>query len=670
MRVGKWPYGDGTIEELKMKITDSISSKDRKRNADPTKILLEGDRGQQFPAESPSQSGRLDPIKVLVIDDDPTLGRLVEKSLGAGFRVVHEFGAPEPGALDFGDADLVVLDYRMPVRDGFAVLEEIRGCREDLPVIFLTGFGNPEVSEQALALGAQIFLTKPAGPVEIREAVASLLPRASFASETAPMEADPTASEIASEARSFRAKLPDERSLSGRLVRFSEQSVVVDLPSAASLAPGTKLGDLSFRFGRQLLSSPTGFVGDRISLAGGVTETEVIIPGLWHTIEGDFAGEDASDAESIRDRDSARAASRSPALPERFRSAVHELSGILREVEHEVSMHRPPSPSPGNLEALRRETEIVAEVSASHGPAFWDAVLRFETAADEVLADGLGREGKEFARKFLFPSALCSPFLARVVERPIGVPGDYGMLGQILGNPWEGHSLYGRIVNSWILGCGAAEAYRYRVALLDREIRAAAARCAAEGRKTRVLSMASGVAYEIQRFIESPPATSSAEFVMVDFSEVTLAEARRQFAALGALPQGVSVEMHQSSVLDLASRSRGAGGLAEGAGYDPGGGYDHVYCAGLFDYLSDRLIVRVVRYLHSLLAPGGALVVSNFTTRNPIRGWMTFVMDWELIYRTPEHFARLVEKAAPGAQYRTETDADGVEVYAIVESGQ
>jgi extracellular factor (EF) 3-hydroxypalmitic acid methyl ester biosynthesis protein len=53
-----------------------------------------------------------------------------------------------------------------------------------------------------------------------------------------------------------------------------------------------------------------------------------------------------------------------------------------------------------------------------------------------------------------------------------------------------------------------------------------------------------------------------------------------------------------------------------GAGFEVGG-YDFVYCAGLFDYLSDRICRRLLEVFYDLLAPGGLLVATNVDSSNP-----------------------------------------------------
>lgn len=318
------------------------------------------------------------------------------------------------------------------------------------------------------------------------------------------------------------------------------------------------------------------------------------------------------------------------------------------------------------LERLKAESAYAINMTERYSADFWSVMTAFEQAARDVELDGKLAEAKQYARKVLFPEVLASPFLARIVERPIGVPGDYGMLGQILGNPLEGYDLFERILNGWILNSGAATAYRNRVALLEREIRTCVRRCHAEGRPAKILSMGSGVAYEVQAYLARPEADGEVIFSLVDFSEETLAGATRQFQALGNLPGGVELGLHRSSVIELANRSRGLPESEETEGFVPDSDYDLVYCAGLFDYLSDRMIRRVTSYLNRLVSPGGTLVLSTYTPGNPLRELVTVVLDWELIYRTPEEMDALVRRAIPDSSPSLEIADDEAEVYVLI----
>ena len=81
------------------------------------------------------------PVRVLYIDDDIGLGRLVEKAFSRhGWEVVW---APDASSglarLEFGAFDVIALDQFMPVRDGMDVLPDLLQHRNAAPVVFCTG---------------------------------------------------------------------------------------------------------------------------------------------------------------------------------------------------------------------------------------------------------------------------------------------------------------------------------------------------------------------------------------------------------------------------------------------------------------------------------------------------------------------------------------------------
>ncbi len=79
--------------------------------------------------------------------------------------------------------------------------------------------------------------------------------------------------------------------------------------------------------------------------------------------------------------------------------------------------------------------------------------------------------------------------------------------------------------------------------------------------------------------------------------------------------------------------------------YRPQRRFDLVWSAGLFDYLPDRLFVRLLTRMKSWVNSGGEVVVGNFSPTNPSRPYMELVMDWVLIHRTPEDLLRLATDA-------------------------
>jgi CheY-like chemotaxis protein len=108
---------------------------------------------------------------ILIVDDEPHMRRLIEHNVvKAGFRCVAATdGARALEAMRAEAVDLVVLDMRMPVLDGPGVLREMRASPDlrELPVIMLTAQGQAASQQEARALGATEFLTKPFSPTEL-----------------------------------------------------------------------------------------------------------------------------------------------------------------------------------------------------------------------------------------------------------------------------------------------------------------------------------------------------------------------------------------------------------------------------------------------------------------------------------------------------------------------
>jgi len=67
--------------------------------------------------------------------------------------------------------DVVIMDIRMPKKDGIQGLHEIRRIDEQVSIVMLTGFGSMETAQQALRLGATDYLNKPFDTTEMRQVV-------------------------------------------------------------------------------------------------------------------------------------------------------------------------------------------------------------------------------------------------------------------------------------------------------------------------------------------------------------------------------------------------------------------------------------------------------------------------------------------------------------------
>ena len=118
------------------------------------------------------------PLKrVLVVDDDPIVGRSIDRTLSArGYAVIPAGNGPE--ALDKlarEDYDVVYTDIKMPGRDGLEVAARIKASRPWLPVVIVTGYGTDANVAKAKDIGVAGFLRKPLSPEMIETSAADAL---------------------------------------------------------------------------------------------------------------------------------------------------------------------------------------------------------------------------------------------------------------------------------------------------------------------------------------------------------------------------------------------------------------------------------------------------------------------------------------------------------------
>ena len=99
--------------------------------------------------------------RVLVIEDEEKLRRVVQLQLQTSGYEVELAGTAEEGLALAERADLVLTDLRLPGMSGLAFLEKMHALRPGLPVVMMTAFGSVETAVDAMKKGAADFLVKP-----------------------------------------------------------------------------------------------------------------------------------------------------------------------------------------------------------------------------------------------------------------------------------------------------------------------------------------------------------------------------------------------------------------------------------------------------------------------------------------------------------------------------
>jgi extracellular factor (EF) 3-hydroxypalmitic acid methyl ester biosynthesis protein len=94
---------------------------------------------------------------------------------------------------------------------------------------------------------------------------------------------------------------------------------------------------------------------------------------------------------------------------------------------------------------------------------------------------------------------------------------------------------------------------------------------------------------------------------------------------------------------------------------------DLIYSLGLIDYLQDDLVVALLGWIYQNLRQGGLAVLGNFDVSSPDRAFADHILEWELIYRSPEDLRRLFRASRFGddIDVRIEHESTGVQLFAF-----
>jgi CheY-like chemotaxis protein len=136
--------------------------------------------------------------KVLVVDDDPVVGKSFDRVLsGKGYVVITaEDGYDALAKLQAENYDVVFTDLRMPGMSGLEVAETVRTRQPWTPVVIVTGYGSTKSEERARAAGVSEFLHKPLSPEVIEQTTEKVVQSGAPVTVAEPVAAAAAALEI------------------------------------------------------------------------------------------------------------------------------------------------------------------------------------------------------------------------------------------------------------------------------------------------------------------------------------------------------------------------------------------------------------------------------------------------------------------------------------------
>jgi two-component system KDP operon response regulator KdpE len=108
------------------------------------------------------------PLRVLVVDDEPPIRKLLRMGLGTqGYEILEAPNGKTALELAAGKPDMIILDLGLPDFQGLELLRMLRSQNERVPIVVLSSRGDEAAKVQALDLGADDYVTKPFGMDEL-----------------------------------------------------------------------------------------------------------------------------------------------------------------------------------------------------------------------------------------------------------------------------------------------------------------------------------------------------------------------------------------------------------------------------------------------------------------------------------------------------------------------
>lgn len=245
---------------------------------------------------------------------------------------------------------------------------------------------------------------------------------------------------------------------------------------------------------------------------------------------------------------------------------------------------------------------------------------------------------KTYFRKYTHKYFLQAAIVSRAFYKPLGYAGDYETMRMCYENKYEGTSLLGKTIHKYyIKNTNVGNCVRNRRIMMLMLIR--------KYKKTNILSVACGPAFEVKRILQDNR-LCTISLLDQDINALNVAKEK-----IGENPNVNYLHMNIKSLLKNPDI----------------GTYDFIYSMGLFDYLNDIIAKRLCKALYDILNPGGILVIGNVDTNVSHiidKLILNYLCEWHLIYRNQEQMAALVPY---NAKYHIIYETSRTQMFLIIE---
>ncbi|MNU31206.1 hypothetical protein D3C71_197240 [compost metagenome] len=220
-------------------------------------------------------------------------------------------------------------------------------------------------------------------------------------------------------------------------------------------------------------------------------------------------------------------------------------------------------------------------------------------------------------------------------DRPRGYSGDAHLLDLIYRHEKIAHQVaaaseLGREVYEFTSHAPSSLANCDRRDILARHVDETSARV---GQGAEILSFAAGHLREAE-VSKAHAERALGRWIAVDQDPLSIAEVEASYA-------GTAVQAVSGSVRDLLAKKLDLGT------------FDLVYASGLYDYLNDKVAVKLTQRLLPLVKPGGSFLFANYSHPIVVDGYLETFMNWTLLLRSEEDMLRIMGDSADPAEWES-----------------
>jgi hypothetical protein len=345
-------------------------------------------------------------------------------------------------------------------------------------------------------------------------------------------------------------------------------------------------------------------------------------------------------------------------VPANYRAVVSETALLLMHWRQLLEQREQQILESEPINA-RVELETLEALAEHRLRADWISVR--EKAIDtteEIVEPSVLLAAKRLTETTVTPLLMSAPIWSHAFCKPRGYPGDFQIMNFMYESRRRGDSIFARILHELGREERLAATVRDRRRYLAQQLIDEARRAKAMGRsEIRIANLGAGPAREVEDVVEAAEAGPRLVVTLIDQDQDALEFADRNVRALAA---------RKKCDLDLRSRFVSFRELVRNQDLlREIHGQDFIYSAGFFDYLPDRVASQLLSFLVSQLRNRGRLLIGNALAARDVRWVPEFVLDWRMIYRTPDDMRRLCKDLE--VPHRLDVDFDGSGAWQFLE---